>query len=233
MVDALELLAVSVTPSQALKLASSLDIDGSLPKALAKLPEGSPAAPHLAACHAELGSEILTTALRAIAAAASVNSTSIRAVWSGPTFDGDGDHTTSALSHIIDEATEDIFASTYSATAGSAFVEALWRAVARNVKTTLLVDSKVNDGATVAMLKSKLEGATFWAFVPADGGYGLQHSKVVIVDSRLAFVTSANFSDAAADRNLEAGVVIRDADVASKMRQRFSKLRAAGRLTEV
>ncbi|TXK19767.1 DISARM system phospholipase D-like protein DrmC [Homoserinibacter sp. GY 40078] len=233
MSDALEKLAVTISPSQAVKIASSLDIDGSLPKALAKLPDDSPARAHLAACHADLGPETLTSLLRAVAAAAAVSSTSIRAVWSGPTFDGDGDHTTSALSHIIDEATEDVFASTYSATAGSAFVEALWRAVARGVKTTLLVDSKVNAGATLAMLKSKLDGATFWTFVPADGGYGLQHSKVVIVDSRLVFVTSANLSDAAAERNLEAGVVVRDADFASKMRRRFSELRAAGRVIEV
>jgi phosphatidylserine/phosphatidylglycerophosphate/cardiolipin synthase-like enzyme len=231
--DALELLAVSISPSQAVKIASSLEIDGSLPKALTKLPEDSPARTHLSACFLRLGAEALASVLRALAAAGSRSSTSIRAVWSGPTFDGDGDHTTSALSHVIDEATEDVFASTYSATAGSAFVEALWRAIARGVRTTLLVDSTVNHGATLSMLKSKLEGATFWTFVPADGGYGLQHAKVVIVDSRLALVTSANLSDAAAERNLEAGVIVRDTDFASKMRRRFSALRSAGRLMEV
>jgi len=233
MASPLELLATSISPAQALKLASSLDIDGSTSKALALLPEGGAARQHLANSVAEFGSEAIVPVLRALAAATAAHGVDIRPVWSGPTFDGDGDHTTSAVSHLIDEATEDVFASTYSATADSVFVEALWRAVARGVRTTLLVDSKVNAGATSAMLRSKLHGATFWTFVPKDGAYGLQHSKVVIVDSKIAFITSANLSDAAAEKNLEAGVIVRDAGFASKLRQRFSRLRAAGQLTEL
>lgn len=233
MADPIVDLAAALSPAMALKVASSLEIDGKLDRALAKMPAGSPGVGALTACHASLGPVVLASVLRGFERSASGTRTEIRAVWSGPTFEGDGDHTTSAVAHLIDDATEDVFASTFSATADSAFVKALWRAIARGVKTTLLVDSTVNDGKTAAMLASKLVGARFWTYTPADGGYGKQHSKVVIVDSRVALMTSANLSDAAAERNVEAGVVVRDPDFASRMRQRFGRLYTSGSLTEL
>jgi len=47
------------------------------------------------------------------------------------------------------------------------------------------------------------------------------------MDSRSPFVTSANLSVAAEERNLEAGVISHDASFASSMRQSFDGLRAA------
>lgn len=157
----------------------------------------------------------------------------MRAVWSGPTFNGDGDHTTAALAHLIDTAVEDVFASTYSATLDSDFVSALWRAIARGVRTTVLLDSTVNNGGVAAQLKARLAGARFLTYLAPGGQYALQHSKVLIVDSKIAFVTSANLSRAAAENNLEAGVVIHDVQFASKMRQRFAKLRAAREIVDL
>lgn len=226
-------LASVMTPATALKVASSLEIDGRLSKALEKLPQRSSAATPLKVCHKAVGSTVLAAVLRGFAAAAQQNQTDIRAVWSGPTFDGDGDHTTSALAHLIDDASEDVFASTYSATPDSEFVKALWKAIARGVRTTLLVDSTVNNGNTAAMLRTKLTGARFWTYRAPSGQYALQHSKVVIVDSRTAFVTSANLSSAGAESNLEAGVVIHDVQFASSMRQRFTKLWEHGAITDL
>lgn len=226
-------LAALLAPATALKVASSLEIDGRLSKALEKLPQGSPAATPLKDCHQAVGGTLLAAVLRGFAAAAEKSATDIRAVWSGPTFDGDGDHTTSALANLIDDASDDVFASTYSATADSELVKALWKAIARGVRTTLLVDSTVNNGNTAAMLRTKLTGARFWTYRAPGGKYALQHSKVVIVDSRTAFVTSANLSTAGAESNLEAGVVIHDVQFASSMRQRFTKLWEHGAITDL
>ena len=226
-------LAAALTPAAALKVASSLEIDGRLSKALEKLPHGSRATTLLKAAYQAVGGDVLAAVLRGFALAAQRNATDIRAVWSGPTFDGDGDHTTSAIAHLIDDAKEDVFASTYSATPDSEFVKALWKAIARGVRTTLLVDSTVNNGGTATMLRSKLTGARFWTYKAPGGQYGLQHSKVVIVDSRSAFVTSANLSTAGAEKNLEAGVVIHDVEFASNMRQRFTRLWEHGAVTDL
>ncbi|UOQ88052.1 DISARM system phospholipase D-like protein DrmC [Agromyces endophyticus] len=231
MSGALEELARVVSPSQALKLASSLEIDGSLSKAASKLT--NPAAQKLLGEGFEvLGADQLAAVLRGFAAAAAANGTDLRAVWSGPTFPGDGDHTTAALAHLVDEATEDVFASTYSASPTSAYLKSLWKAIARGVKTTVLVDPKLNGGKTAGWMQEQLYGARFLGFKPGPDG-GIQHSKVVIVDSRAAFITSANLSEAAHERNLEAGVIIRDSEFASGMRQRFSALLNEGHLYEL
>lgn len=232
--NALIRLAQALTASQATSIAASLEIDGRLDYVVSVLPDGShPAIGLLGEAHTLLGDvAALAAMLRGFAAAAAKAPNPPRAVWSGPTFDGDSDHTTAAVAHLIDEATEDVFASTFSATLGSPFVEALWRAIARGVSVTILVEAaRMKD--TAAALKAALAGATFLAYVAPTGEYGIQHSKVVIVDSSIALMTSANFSDAAAHRNLEAGVLIRDPEFASKVRQRFTSLWADGALIKL
>lgn len=229
--DALLQLAQALTASQATSLAASLEIDGRLDNAASLLPQSSQVASKLLGqALSSLGDPgLLASVLRGYAAAAERAPVPPRAVWSGPSFPGDGDHTTAAVAHLVDEAKEDVLASTYSASIGSPFVEALWRAIARGVSVTLVLEgSKMAE--TAIQLQDKLQGARFLKYVPPNGQYGLQHSKVVIVDSALALVTSANFSDAAAHRNLEAGVLIRDPLFASKLRQRFASLTKSGTL---
>ena len=104
---------------------------------------------------------------------------------------------------------------------GSPFVETLWRAIARGVTVTILLDGSQRMSTTATKLKQKLEGARCLAYVP-EASFGLQHSKAVILDSAAAFVTSANLSEAAAFRHLEVRVLVRDPEFASKLRQRFS-----------
>lgn len=221
-------LAQSLTPTQATGIAASLEIDRRLEYAISVLPHGSPAIGLLQDALSLLGDTVLLAAtLRGFAAAAARSANPPRAVWSGPTFEGDSDHTTAAVAHLIDEATEDVFASTYSATMGSPFTDALWRAIARGVSVTILLEVE-NMKSTAIELRNELAGASFLKYVAPAGGYGVQHSKVVIIDSSIALVTSANFSAAAAHRNLEAGALIRDPEFASKMRQRFNSLRANG-----
>lgn len=230
MADALLQLAQALSASQATSIAASLEIDGRLDRAASFLPDSSHAAVELLGQALSLLGEsaLLASVLRGYAAAGRAPAPP-SAVWSGPSFPGDGDHTTAAVAHLIDEAKEDVLASTYSASIDSPFVQALWRAIARGVSVTLVLEAtKMED--TAAKLKAKLEGARFLKYVPPTGQYGVQHSKVVIVDSTLALVTSANFSNAAAFGNLEAGVLIRDPLFASKLRQRFNSLRKSGSL---
>ncbi len=54
------------------------------------------------------------------------------------------------------------------------------------------------------------------------------HAKCVIIDRKVAFVTSANFTDAAQHRNIEAGVLTRDPRFASKLHSYFDGLRNEG-----
>jgi phosphatidylserine/phosphatidylglycerophosphate/cardiolipin synthase-like enzyme len=54
------------------------------------------------------------------------------------------------------------------------------------------------------------------------------HAKCVVVDRRWAFVTSANFTEAAQERNIEAGVLLDQPRLAASLVERFAALRDAG-----
>jgi phosphatidylserine/phosphatidylglycerophosphate/cardiolipin synthase-like enzyme len=56
------------------------------------------------------------------------------------------------------------------------------------------------------------------------------HAKCVVVDERWAFVTSANFTEAAQERNIEAGVLLDHPGIAEALAGRFRALREAGKL---
>lgn len=59
------------------------------------------------------------------------------------------------------------------------------------------------------------------------------HAKCVVVDDAQAFVTSANFTEAAQERNIEVGVLLHDAAVARSLVAQFEQLVAGGHLKSV
>jgi phosphatidylserine/phosphatidylglycerophosphate/cardiolipin synthase-like enzyme len=56
------------------------------------------------------------------------------------------------------------------------------------------------------------------------------HAKCVVIDRQTAFVSSANFTEAAQQRNIEAGVLIRSEPFAIRLGQQFEALVTAGLL---
>ena len=59
------------------------------------------------------------------------------------------------------------------------------------------------------------------------------HAKCVVVDGHTALVTSANFTEAAHARNIEAGAVVHDSGFAGSLEVQFTSLVAAGLLRRV
>lgn len=57
------------------------------------------------------------------------------------------------------------------------------------------------------------------------------HAKCVVTDRSRALITSANFTEAAQRRNIEAGVLVSDAGLAEQLARYFEALRASGQLT--
>ena len=56
------------------------------------------------------------------------------------------------------------------------------------------------------------------------------HAKCVVVDERWAFVTSANFTEAAQERNIETGVLLDHPRLAEALAAQFGALKNSGRL---
>jgi phosphatidylserine/phosphatidylglycerophosphate/cardiolipin synthase-like enzyme len=59
------------------------------------------------------------------------------------------------------------------------------------------------------------------------------HAKCIVVDRRTAFVTSANFTEAAQTRNIEVGALIRSPVFAEELQQHFERLLMSGQLAAV
>ena len=59
------------------------------------------------------------------------------------------------------------------------------------------------------------------------------HAKCVVVDRQVVFVSSANFTEAAQERNIEVGLLSRSAALAARVAGHFESLVAAGALLQV
>lgn len=146
-------------------------------------------------------------------------------VWTSPSLPSSEGHTTLAVSELINEAQSYVYAATYSAGLTSSYVTALRKALERGVKVTLVVDRE-KQGQIAAALAAKLDGARVWTLrKPVAGDWAVQHAKLVMIDGLAALITSANFSTAAAETNLECGVLLRDAAVAKSIRSHLDLLR--------
>lgn len=69
----------------------------------------------------------------------------------------------------------------------------------------------------------------------SNGGYNQAclHAKCIVVDDAYVFVSSANFTEAAHERNIEAGVRLEDAQIAHALRLQFETLQERKRLRRV
>ena len=68
------------------------------------------------------------------------------------------------------------------------------------------------------------------ALSPEPGPKACLHAKCIVVDDARAFVTSANFTEAAQERNIESGVLVNDPAFARALRAQFESLVTAGQL---
>ena len=57
-----------------------------------------------------------------------------------------------------------------------------------------------------------------------DGPSGVLHAKAVVADDEAVFVTSANLTEAALDRNIEVGLLVRDRALAASVSSHFRGL---------
>jgi phosphatidylserine/phosphatidylglycerophosphate/cardiolipin synthase-like enzyme len=57
-----------------------------------------------------------------------------------------------------------------------------------------------------------------------DGPGGVLHAKAVVADDEAVFVTSANLTEAAFDRNVELGLLVRDPALAASVSSYFRVL---------
>jgi phosphatidylserine/phosphatidylglycerophosphate/cardiolipin synthase-like enzyme len=151
-------------------------------------------------------------------------------VWSGPEVPGlHARDTRRVYEELLGSAERSILASTYAFFDGPKAFEVLARRMEATpvLRVTLLLNIQRKRGDTTASEQLVRRFADhFWktdwpgsarpsvfydprALEP-EGPDGVLHAKAVVADDEAVFITSANLTEAALDRNIELGVLIRD-----------------------
>lgn len=140
-------------------------------------------------------------------------------VWTGPST---GlvpiRHTEQVLCELIESARERLFLVSFVAYEVGAVLRALRMAGERHVQLDILLESSVGHGGKVTYdsvknMKESLPDANVYIWgndkkEEAGLAGGAVHAKCAVADARMAFVTSANLSVAAMERNMECGVLV-------------------------
>jgi len=180
---------------------------------------------------------------RAVDEAAS-RATSPDLVWSGPEVPGlHARDTRRVYEELLGSANRSIWASTYAYFDGPRAFEVLAARMSAvpMLRVTLLLNIQRRRGdSTAAEQLVRKFADRFWKVdwpgnvrplvyydprsLDLEGKGGVLHAKAVVVDDEAVFVTSANLTEAALDRNIEVGLVVRDRVLAGTLAAHFSGL---------
>jgi phosphatidylserine/phosphatidylglycerophosphate/cardiolipin synthase-like enzyme len=165
-------------------------------------------------------------------------------VWTGPEVPGlHARDTRRVYEELLGSAERSVWASSYAFFDGPRAFEALARRMdARpDLRVTLLLNLQRKRGDTTASEHLVRRFADrFWTAdwpgtrrpgvfydpraLEPEGPAGVLHAKAVVADDEIVFLTSANLTEAALDRNIELGLLVRDAALAASVVRHFQVL---------
>lgn len=171
-------------------------------------------------------------------------------VWSGPEVPGlHARDTRRVFEELLGSAERSVWASTYAFFDGPRAFQVLARRMdaKANVIVKLLLNIQRKGGDTTATDQLVRRFADrFWQTdwpgsskpsvyydpraLELEGPAGVLHAKAVVIDDEVVFVTSANLTEAALDRNIELGLLVRDHALAASVSTHFRTLIERGLL---
>ncbi|MFD7198165.1 DISARM system phospholipase D-like protein DrmC [Streptomyces sp. NPDC059893] len=160
----------------------------------------------------------------------------VRTVWSGPSTPGVPVRATAqVLVDVIAEARDELLAMTYAARPYPALTQALSEAAARGVKAQVVVETLAGargllSGPEPADAFASVPGLMLWHWArgPARRAHSRQHAKLAVADRRVLFLGSANLTEAAARRNIEAGVLVSGGQAPRRAAEHIVELQRLG-----
>lgn len=181
-----------------------------------------------------------------VALAAKRSTPTMELVWTGPsTAAVPGRRTEQVLFDLIQCAAHRLTITSFGIFQVPRLVIALEQALARGVGLRIVLgdresfrDREMNHqrhqlGPTVAAQASLLYWPPERRPRDQEGHAGLMHAKAAVADSRVAFLTSANLTEAALERNMELGVLIRGGTLPASIDRLIDALLEYGELQEV
>jgi phosphatidylserine/phosphatidylglycerophosphate/cardiolipin synthase-like enzyme len=169
---------------------------------------------------------------------------SLDLVWSGPEVAGlHARDTRRVFEELMGSAERSVWASTFAFFDGPRAFDVLARRMdaTPNLSVRLLLNIQRKRGDTAAPDHLVRRFADrFWDFdwpgaarpdvfydpraLDLEGPGGVLHAKAVVADDESVFVTSANLTEAALDRNMELGILVRDRALAATVTSHFAGL---------
>lgn len=162
----------------------------------------------------------------------SLRESSVELVWTGPTTPFVATRRTEqVLLDLIGQAQSDLFLVSFVVYDVGSVVDALNAANARGVAIQILLETSMNHGGSLSVdpietMRRYVPSAALyvWTDRPAQFAEGRVHAKVAVADGKAAFLTSANLTGHALEKNMEAGVVISGGNLPSGLRAHLHAL---------
>jgi cardiolipin synthase len=161
---------------------------------------------------------------------------SIDLVWTGPkTGLIPTRNTEQAIREVIDEARKSLFIVSYVFYNASSIVDGLNGATNRGVSVRILLESSTDHGGAVlgdglAAMHRAVPDAELYIWNPTEKAVSAGsltaavHAKCAVADHRIAFVTSANLTSAAMERNMELGILVRGGTTPERLHNHLDAL---------
>jgi phosphatidylserine/phosphatidylglycerophosphate/cardiolipin synthase-like enzyme len=143
------------------------------------------------------------------------------------------------ICEVIELSTRQLFVVSYVFYNATSIVAAMNEAADRGVSIRVLLESSTEHGGAVSgdglsAMHKAVPKAELYIWNPAEkrkaaGSLAAAvHAKCAVADERIAFVTSANLTSAAMERNMELGVLIRGGIAPSRLQSHLNALITAG-----
>lgn len=143
---------------------------------------------------------------------------SLEMVWTGPSSSlVPIRHTEQVLKEVIETAKTNLFIVSFVAYDVPSIHASINKAIERNVSVDILVESSQSTHSkiqvnSVPKMKSSVPKANIYIWDQSktlQNAIGVVHAKCAVADDSVAFITSANLTTAAMEKNIELGVLIK------------------------
>lgn len=157
---------------------------------------------------------------------------SVELVWTGPTTPFVATRRTEqVLLDLIQRAKTELFIVSFVAYDVPSIIAAINSAIDRGVETRILVEASLTQGGSllvdpVATMRGCVPSALLYAWTdrPHPFTNGRVHAKVAVADDSIAFLTSANLTGHALEKNMEAGIFVTGGHIPVSLRAHLHAL---------
>lgn len=156
----------------------------------------------------------------------------VELVWTGPTTPFVAPRRTEqVLLDVVQQATKELFIVSFVAYDVPSVIAAINAAALRGVEVRILVEASLTQGGSllvdpIATMRSAVPSAKLYAWTdrPHPFTNGRVHAKVAVADDSIAFLTSANLTGHALEKNMEAGVLVAGGHIPPRLRDHLHAL---------